>query len=43
MVAVSNRIFETQLYNYFLTEALKKSSRQREAMPESDFDCQIYD
>ena len=24
MVAVTNRIFETQLYNYFLTEALKK-------------------
>ena len=35
MVAVTNRIFETQLYNYFLTEALKKSSSQREALPEN--------
>lgn len=33
-VAVANRIFETQLYNYFIVEALKQNDRQRELIPE---------
>ncbi len=33
LVTVANRIFETQLYNYFLTESLKKNDSQREALP----------
>lgn len=36
MVAVANRIFETQLYGFFLTEGLKKNNRQREALPEKN-------
>ncbi|MDE6606861.1 MAG: hypothetical protein K2K54_03785 [Lachnospiraceae bacterium] len=32
--AVANRIFETQLYNYFIVEALKQNDRQRELIPE---------
>ncbi len=35
-VAVANRIFETQLYNYFLTESMKKSDRQRENFPDKN-------
>lgn len=34
LVTVANRIFEIQLYNYFLTESLKKSDSQREALPD---------
>lgn len=36
VVAVSNRVFETQLYGFFLTEALKKNNSQREALPEKN-------
>lgn len=35
-VAVSNRIFESQLYNYFLTESMKNSDRQREHLPDKN-------
>lgn len=34
VVAVANRVFESQLYGFFLTEALKKDSSQREALPD---------
>ncbi len=34
MVTVANRIFESQLYSYFLSEELKKNHRQREALPD---------
>ena len=33
-VAVANRIFETQLYSYFIVEELQKSSKQRESLPD---------
>ena len=33
VVTVANRIFETQLYHFFLTESLKKDDRQREKLP----------
>lgn len=36
LVAVANRVFETQLYHYFLTESIKKNDRQREALPEKN-------
>lgn len=36
LVAVANRVFETQLYHYFLSESLKKNDRQREALPEKN-------
>lgn len=35
-VAVANRIFETQLYNYFLAEENRKNCRQRELLPEKN-------
>lgn len=34
VVTVANRIFETQLYHFFLSESLKKEDRQREALPD---------
>lgn len=34
MVTVANRIFESQIYNYFLSEELKKNHKQREALPD---------
>lgn len=32
-VAVANRIFETQLYDYFLADETRKNDQQREALP----------
>lgn len=35
-VAIANRIFETQLYNYFIMAELQKSNRQRECIPDKN-------
>lgn len=35
-VKIANRIFETQLYNYFIMESWKRNDRQRELMPEKN-------
>ncbi len=34
IVKVSNRVFETQLYNYFLSEELKRENERREMLPD---------
>lgn len=35
-VAIANRIFETQLYNYFIMAELQKNDKQREALPDKN-------
>lgn len=35
-VAIANRIFETQLYNYFIMIELQKNNKQREALPDKN-------
>lgn len=35
-VAIANRIFETQLYNYFIMVELQKNNKQREALPDKN-------
>lgn len=35
-VGIANRIFETQLYNYFIMVELQKNDKQREALPDKN-------